>query len=67
MAVTKSGTGTWGLRHKMWDFGMWDARTGGRKDSGIWDTKTLGFRNSGMRGGSGLWDIKTQVRDIKIF
>ena len=32
MAATKSGTGTWGLRRKMWDFGMWDARAGGHKN-----------------------------------
>jgi len=32
VAVTKSGTGTWGLGHRTWDVGLGDAGTRGRGD-----------------------------------
>ena len=62
MAVTKSGTGTWGLGRGTrvwdvgrvgWDVGTWGRGDVGRGDVGTWDVGTWGgaiedFRNENL-------------------
>ena len=58
MAVTKSGTGTWGLGRgtRVWDVGRvgWDVGTWGRGDVGTWGRGTwdVGTRDVGTWGGA---------------
>ena len=49
-AVSKSGTGTWGLGCGTWYLGLW-----GLRGTGTWDASTCGD--------SRTWDIGTGGRD----
>ena len=71
LAVTKSGTGTWGLGRgtRVWDVGRvgWDVGTWGRGDVGTWgrgDVGTWGRGDVGTwgRGDVGTWDVGTWGR-----
>ena len=56
-AVTKSGTGTWGLGRGTWDVGRW---TRGRRDAGTrgrGDAETWGPGDVGHEHARGLEDV----------
>jgi len=67
-AVTKSGTGTWGLGRGAWDVGRGDAGTRGRGDAGTRGRGDAGTRGRGDAGTwgcghSGNWGVGTGGRD----
>ena len=61
-AVTKSGTGTWGLGRgtRVWDVGRvgWDVGTWGRGDLGTWGRGDVGTW------GRGTWDVGRGDGDV---
>ena len=62
-AVTKSGTGTWGLGRGVWAVGLGDTGTRGCKDAGTRRRGHPGTWDASTRGHSKTWDVGTGGRD----